>query len=85
MSTRTFTSGKLDSKGMLWLSRIANLKGMQCPFGETSVVGSTVRYARCGDWCPHFGEVVKKNNEAEIEICHGTTIHILNYEDERSY
>ena len=84
MSLRTFSSGKIDSNGMLHLSRIANLKQMYCPYGETHVTNGTVKYSFCGDWCPHFSETWRDGEKTLMHLCNQTFISIKNFTDERT-
>ena len=84
MSSRSFASGKIDSAGMLHLSRIANQKQMCCPYGETHCHNSTVTYSYCGDYCPHFSEVEKTKANSVLNLCHETILYIKEFTDERT-
>ena len=85
MPKRIFKSGKIDSKGMLHVSRIANLKQTCCPYGEAININGTIRYAFCGDWCPHFSELDKlASKKTQLELCSGTIMLFEEFSDERT-
>jgi len=43
--------GMITETGMLYIERRGRLVSAACPY---SSVGATT--AKCGEWCPHFGE-----------------------------
>ncbi len=45
--------GLIDKNGYLVLWRVDGLQACACPF---ATVGPGSTTAKCGDWCPHFGE-----------------------------
>jgi len=85
MPKRSFSSGKIDSNGMLHVSRIANLKLLCCPYGETAYTNGVVKNAYCGDWCPLFSELsTLASKKVVLEICQDTTMVFNSFSDERT-
>jgi hypothetical protein len=72
-------NAKIDSNGYLHIERAGKMVGQGCAFG-----GSTpeVGLLRCGDWCPHFGEV-DVGRALILNICHGTVLYFGTLTDER--
>lgn len=84
--------GKIDGNGHLSLERprkktVSNVeawRAVYCPSSQAE--------ARCGDWCPHFGEPTTANKlngrepAVSLRLCWGTSIGFLagEFTDERS-
>lgn len=48
--------GELVRDGGLLIERAGHLSRLDCPF---AALGPDREIARCGDWCPHFGEPIE--------------------------
>lgn len=72
---------RLNSKGNLLVTKNGREVEVTCPFHSHITV-----VARCGNWCPHFGEIhsgtkvtndMKYYKEVSLEICHGKKFVML--------
>jgi transcription elongation factor Elf1 len=52
--------GKIDRDGWLWIERAGEMKIQECPYQSCT--------AKCGDWCPHFGELEKIVEELTVYL-----------------
>lgn len=73
--------GRLDSDGGFQVDRLTGFVPQLCPF-----TGAT---EKCGTWCPHFSEPIRKyhaKNEREevlVNICHGRYWKFTEFHDMR--
>jgi hypothetical protein len=68
--------GKIDASG--WFTR--NETDQYCPLDSVNE-----NEARCGDWCPLFGEPSEPDPQGKIQlqICQGRVLYFDEFEDER--
>lgn len=72
---------RLNSHGHLLITKNGTEVEATCPFHNHVTV-----IARCGNWCPHFGEIhggvmvtnsMKYYNEVSLELCNGKKLVML--------
>ena len=67
-------NGSLDHGGYLSVGRRGVVVKLFCPWAS---VGPN----ECGEWCPHFGPLIKRGDGWTLEICHGKTLYFKEFKD----
>lgn len=73
----------ISEKGHLYIFRGNRYREQYCPY---SALDSNGFGARCGDWCPMFGEPRMTSvilNEGYLDVCHGNPLRGEPLMDER--